>query len=128
MNRKRINGKVLGELESEVMEIIWSQKGAISVKGVADILGKRRKIAYTTVMTIMARLVSKGVLTRRLTGASYLYRPKDTKEEFTAKAVHGIFSSAVSSLGEEVLTHFVKEIQKISSKKRQELYRMLNRK
>lgn len=125
MNKKRVSGKVLGELESQVMEIIWGQKGTISVKDVADILGKRRKIAYTTVMTIMARLVNKDVLTRRLSGSSYLYKPKVTKEEFTAKAVHGIFSSAVSTLGEEVLAHFIKEIQKISPKKRQELLRIL---
>jgi len=62
MNKKRVTGKVLGDLESEVMEIIWSQKGAVSVKSVTEILIKRRQIAYTTVMTIMARLVNKGVL------------------------------------------------------------------
>lgn len=128
MNKKRVTGKVLGELESEIMEIIWRQKDATSVKSVKDvteILGKRRKIAYTTVMTIMARLVNKGVLVRRLSGPSYLYKPKVTKEQFIAKAVHGIFSSAVSTLGEEVLTHFVKEIQKVNPKKRQQLLKIL---
>lgn len=125
MNKKRVNGKVLGELESEIMEIVWGQKGSIPVKDVTEILGKRRKIAYTTVMTIMARLVNKGVLVRHLSGPSYLYKPKVTKEQFVARAVHGIFSSAVSTLGEEVLTHFVKEIQKISPKKRQQLLKVL---
>lgn len=126
MNRKQVTGRVLGELESEIMEIIWDQKDAVSVKDIVDILGKRRKIAYTTVMTIMTRLVNKGVLVRRLRGASYLYQPKVSKDQFVAKAVHGIFSSAVSTLGEEVLTHFIKEIQKISPKKRQELLKRLN--
>ena len=78
-------------------------------------------------MTIMLRLVNKGVLVRHLSGTSYLYKPKITKEQFVAKAVHGIFSSAVSTLGEEVLTHFVKEINKISPRKRQELIKMLER-
>ncbi len=126
MNKKRVNGKVLGELESEIMEIIWRRQDATSVKDVAEILGKRRKIAYTTVMTIMARLVEKGVLVRHLRGASYLYKPKVTKEQFIARAVHGIFSSAVSTLGEEVLAHFIKEIQKISPKKRQQLLKVLD--
>lgn len=125
MNKKRVTGKVLGELESEIMEIIWRQKDAVSVKDITEVLGKKRQIAYTTVMTIMARLTSKGVLVRRLSGPSYLYRPKVTKEQFIARAVHGIFSSAVSTLGEEVLTHFVKEIQKISPKKRQQLLKVL---
>lgn len=126
MNRKQVTGRVLGELESEIMEIIWDQKDAVSVKDIVDILGKRRKIAYTTVMTIMARLVSKGVLVRNLSGTSYLYKPKVSKDQFIARAAHTIFSSAVSTLGEEVLTHFIKEIQKISPKKRQELLKRLN--
>ena len=126
MNKKRVTGKVLGDLESEVMEIIWGQKGAVSVKSVTEILSKRRQIAYTTVMTIMARLVNKGVLVRHMSGPSYLYKPKVSKEQFVARAVHGIFSSAVSSLGEEVLAHFIKEIQKISPKKRQDLLKKLS--
>lgn len=125
MNKKRVTGKVLGELESEIMEIIWRQKDAVAVKDITEILSKKRQIAYTTVMTIMTRLANKGVLIRHLSGPSYLYKPKVTKEQFIARAVHGIFSSAVSTLGEEVLAHFVKEIQKISPKKRQELLKIL---
>ncbi len=78
-------------------------------------------------MTIMTRLANKGVLVRHLNGTSYLYKPKVTKEQFVAKAVHSIFSSTVSALGEEVLTHFIKEIQKISPKRRQELLKILSK-
>jgi len=127
MNKKKVTGKVLGELESEIMEIIWRQKVTTSVKDITKLLEKKRKIAYTTVMTIMARLANKGVLVRRLNGPSYLYKPKVTKEQFIAKAVHGIFSSAVATLGEEALTHFVKEIQKIDPKKRQQLLKILSK-
>lgn len=126
MKRKQVTGKVLGELESEIMEIIWRQKDAVAVKDITEILSKKRQIAYTTVMTIMTRLANKGVLIRHLSGPSYLYKPKVTKEQFIAKAVHTIFSLTVSTLGEEVLTHFMKEIQKISPKKRQELLKILS--
>lgn len=125
MKKKQVNNRVLGELESKIMEIIWRQKGVMSVKEVAKILSKKRQIAYTTVMTIMSRLVKKGVLVRHLSGLSYLYKPKVGKEQFIAKAVHGLFSSAVSILGEEALTHFVKEIQKINPKRRQQLLKIL---
>jgi len=125
MNKRKVTGKMLGELETEIMEIIWNQKGVISVKHVAEILGKKRKIAYTTAMTIMTRLVEKGVLVRHLNGSSYLYKPRITKEQFVAKTVHGIFSTAISTLGDSVLSHFIKEIQKINPKKRQELLKTL---
>ncbi|MBI2019216.1 BlaI/MecI/CopY family transcriptional regulator [Candidatus Daviesbacteria bacterium] len=128
MNKKLVNGKVMGELESEIMDIIWGHKETVSVKTVADILKIRRKIAYTTVMTVMARLVSKGILIRRLNGSSYLYKPKVSKDKFIAKTVHNIFSSSISALGDEVLTHFVKEIQKVSPQKRQDLLKILDNK
>ena len=127
MNRKKVPNKILGELESEVMDIIWLHKNDIPVKEVAKILRKKRQIAYTTVMTIMTRLVNKGVLIRHLRGVSYLYKPKVSKEQFLAKTVHGIFSSVVSALGEEVLTHFVKEIQKIDPGKRRQLLKSLGK-
>ena len=125
MNKKRVTGKVLGELESEIMEIIWRQKKPVSVKDVAEILSNKRQLAYTTVMTIMARLINKGILIRNLNGRSYWYKSKISKEQFTAKAAHNIFSAAVSTLGEEVLTHFIKEIRKISPKKRRQLLKIL---
>lgn len=127
MNKKAVYGNVLGELESCIMDIIWNQKKTVSVKIVADILKIKRKIAYTTVMTVMARLANKGILVRHLNGSSYLYKPKVSKEQFIAKTVHNIFSSSVSILGEEVLTHFVKEIQKISPQKRQDLLKILDK-
>lgn len=124
-NKKRVTGKVLGSLESEVMEIIWRQKDTVSVKDITETLSKKRQIAYTTVMTIMTRLVEKQVLERHLEKQSYLYKPRVSRDQFLSKAVHGIFSTAVSTLGNEALAHFVKEIEKLSPKKRQELLKIL---
>jgi len=39
-------GKLLGELETEIMEIIWLDKKPVSVKDVMVLLQKKRKIAY----------------------------------------------------------------------------------
>lgn len=121
-------GKILGELEKEIMEIIWENEHPISVREVKEVLGKKRQVAYTTVMTIMARLTAKRVLVRNLNGASYLYQPKVSRERFTAWAAHRIFATAVSNLGEEVASYFLKEIKKLNPKKRQELLKILDSK
>lgn len=118
--------KVLGELESQIMEIIWTQNSPVSVKNINLALSKKRPIAYTTVMTVMARLASKGILTREIKGQSYIYKPNLSRDKFIARAVHGIFSSAISSLGEGVLAHFIKEIKKINPAKRRELLKILD--
>lgn len=126
-SKKGASGRALGELETKIMEIIWESSNSVSVREVHDYLTTKRRVAYTTVMTIMGRLVDKGLLVRKLQGAGYLYQPKLDRDQFVAKAVHKIFRTSVSTLGEEVATYFAKEIQKLSPKKRQELLKILDK-
>lgn len=68
--------RVFGELELAILEII-RKKGKASVKEVHHLLGEMDK--YTTVMTVMTRLVQKGELTRKKVGAHYEYWQDVTK-------------------------------------------------
>lgn len=128
MKAKYYSGKFLGDLESEVMDIVWRSPTPVSVREVTENLQAKRSIAYTTIMTIMGRLVEKGLLSRRLLGSSYSYQPKLNREKFMARSVHNIFTTAVSNLGEEVATYFAKEIRRLNPKKRRELLEILNKK
>lgn len=120
-------GQILGKLEKEIMEFLWDTDSPETVRDVVDTIRKRRKVAYTTIMTIMNRLVDKGVLIRKLSGSSYLYQPKVSRDRFVARAAHRIFATAVSNLGEEVASYFLKEIKKLNPKKRQELLEILSK-
>lgn len=124
----KISGRILGELEKEIMEVVWISSKPVAVKEVLDNLQNKRKIAYTTVMTIMVRLVDKGVLTRKLASSSYLYEPKLSQEKFIAQSVHNIFTSVISTFGREAAAHFIKEIQKLNPQKRKELLKILDKK
>jgi predicted transcriptional regulator len=75
----------LHELEAEVMEELWS-RGEAPVRAVMDALNKRasKERAYTTYMTIMARLHKKGVLDRRREGKTDFYAPRLDRDEFMA--------------------------------------------
>lgn len=119
-------GQILGELEKEIMEFLWETNSSVTVRGVVDKIRKKRKVAYTTIMTIMNRLVDKGILIRKMKGSSYLYQPKVSRDQFVARAAHRIFTTAVSNLGEEVASYFLKEIRKLNPKKRQELLKILD--
>ena len=70
----------IGPLEAEAMEILWD----LGEGSVQDVLARlsQRGIAYTTVMTTLARLFMKGVLTRRKLDRKFLYRPRFTAEEW----------------------------------------------
>jgi predicted transcriptional regulator len=70
---KHLQG-LLGPLETDVMEMVW-RLGDATVRDVHDQLADRRDLAYTTIMTTMARLAAKGLLTRDTSGLAHRYRP-----------------------------------------------------
>src|ERR1700730_11775094 len=76
---------VLHELESEVMEELWGT-GESSVRTVMESLNARaeKPRAYTTYMTIMARLHRKGLLGRRREGKTDYYAPEYTRDDYLA--------------------------------------------
>lgn len=107
----------LGPLEQEVMDCVWRDE-EVSVRDVHSCLKRSRKIAYTTVMTIMTRLAHKGFLIRKKQGRAFLYSPKKTKEQ-TAKAMIGkIVDSLVDQFGEEAIVAFSDELKHKKRKKR----------
>lgn len=100
------SNQVLGELESQVMEVLW-ERGRSSVRDVLGNLSGGKKLAYTTVMTVMSRLAEKGLLEREKDGASYFYRPALTKEEFSERVAQEVLSGILSSHGDSAVASFV---------------------
>jgi predicted transcriptional regulator len=79
----------LGDLEAEVMELIWARPPgtAVTVREVFEALYGRRRLAYTTVMSTMARLARKGLLVAEKAEPAYLYRAALSREEFVDHVV-----------------------------------------
>ncbi len=87
--------KVLGDLEADIMEIIWAlprDKG-ITVRDVFEILYERRRIAYTSVMSTMTRLAKKNLLRAEKKEQAYIYYPNFTQEEFVRRFVGHILEN-----------------------------------
>lgn len=76
-----------GELEHAVMEILWSHSAPLSVRDVHDELALDRKLAYTTVLTVLDRLAKKGSARRSLEGRAWLYRPARSRVDELAGLV-----------------------------------------
>ena len=81
--------KVLGDLEAEIMELIWSRPGSegTTVRDVFEVLYERRRLAYTTVMSTMTRLAKKGLLRAKKSDQAYIYYPTLTQDEFISRFV-----------------------------------------
>lgn len=63
-----------------------------TVKEVHRALKARREIAYTTVMTTMARLAEKGILAREKRSFAHLYTPLLTKDELLTTALRQVLN------------------------------------
>lgn len=115
----------LHELEAEVMEELWSQQEA-TVRTVMDALNKRtsKPRAYTTYMTIMARLHKKGVLDRRREGKTDLYTPTLDRDEFMALRAGAEVEGLVAQYGEVALSHFARQVASLDPARRRALQRL----
>jgi predicted transcriptional regulator len=118
----------LHELESEVMEQLWSE-GEASVRAVMDALNKhaRPQRAYTTYMTIMARLHKKGVLDRRRDGRTDFYAPKLSRDEYMTARARAQVDELVEEYGELALTHFARQVASLDPTRRRALQRVARR-
>lgn len=104
--------KVLGSLESEIMEIIWSSDSEFSVRDVLDSLQGSRELAYTTVMTIMGRLADKKLLEKRKVGNAFLFKPVYTRDEFTGQVIGGLIDDLLTDFSETTMSHFIHRVGK----------------
>jgi predicted transcriptional regulator len=69
----------LGRLERDVLERLWSEDGAVSVRALGESFGGT--LAYTTLMTTLDRLHKKGLVERERAGRAFFYRPSYTREQ-----------------------------------------------
>lgn len=109
LNRQGLS-RVLGELEAEIMELIW-QNNLTTVRDVYEELRKKKKIAYTTVMTIMGRLAGKGLLQIDKQGTAYIYNPVISKEQFEQETVKRVLDSALDFNNKGVVNYFVEKVK-----------------
>jgi predicted transcriptional regulator len=112
--------KGLGPLEHQIMQIVWTQKKA-NVYSVAEKLCQEKKLAYTTIMTVMSRLAKKGMLTREKRGKTYFYSPKETKNSFIHSMVKSSIEKMIDMFGEEAAVAFIKESQSLSKPSKRKL-------
>jgi predicted transcriptional regulator len=97
--------KVLGDLEAEIMELIWARppEQGTTVRDVFASLYKQREIAYTTVMSTMARLAKKQLLRVEKHEQTYVYTPTVTEEEFITGIVSHILQDLFISFSDATL-------------------------
>lgn len=99
-------GHVLGDLESAVMEILWTESRQ-TVNEVEERLRNRREIAHTTVLTTLDRMFRKGYLTREKEAKAFVYSPRYTRAEFERALTQEVLGALLGQFTESALSTFV---------------------
>ncbi len=101
----------LFDLEAEIMEVVWSAGWErFSVADVHARLLARRDIAYTTVMTTLARLVAKGLLERERQGRRHVYRARWDREAFFREVTRQVLDHLPVEASREAVALLVERV------------------
>jgi predicted transcriptional regulator len=89
-------------LELLCLKALWSLREG-NVKDVQRIVNETRPLAYTTIMTVLERLLKKGKLERRKVGRAFLYSPTADREEMRRVAIRELLDSFFDGSEDEML-------------------------
>jgi len=117
--------KFLGQLELEIMEIVWNRGTATVTEVQAALNQQDHELAYTTVMTVLARLAEKGWLMAEKQGRAFSYRATHSRQVAEAQAVGGVLRALLQDFGEVAVAQFVKELDEIAPEQMTRLAQLL---
>lgn len=102
----------LGDLEAEVMAVVW-EKGEVTVQDVKEALEPSRPLAYTTIMTVLWRLVKKGMLERHKEGKAYLYHPATSKELIAGSMLRSLVRRLYNGATGRAIAHLLESEENV---------------
>ena len=100
----------LTPLELEIMKVLW-RAGPAGVQAVRDALAPRRKLAYTTVQTMLNVLWRKGRVRRALKDRAYVYHPVLTRRRALREAVGDMVERLFGGSAESLVVSLVESRQ-----------------
>ncbi len=105
---------LLGSLEFGAMKALW-EKSPATVNEVRDRINRSRtphdELAYTTVMTVLARLHDKGLAARERVGRGYSYRPAFSESELVVHLSRRDVVELVDRYGSVALSQFAAALE-----------------
>ena len=118
----RRRSTTLTQQELEIMKVIWERKRA-TVRDVYETLLETRKVAYTTVMTMMKILEQKQFLKKSQEERAYVYRPTQPKRLVIGAMVRDFVNRVFNGSAEPLLVHLLDE-HNLSQKDLEEIARL----
>lgn len=97
----------LSEVQLAVMRALW-RTGEAPTSRVVEQVGRERKLAYTTVATMLSRLEKRGLVSSRQEGRERIYRALVSEDEVQAAMVSGLVSRLFRGDPAALVSHLVR--------------------
>lgn len=110
----RPKSPTLTDQELEIMKVVWDSD-AVTVRDVYEALLEKRRVAYTTVMTMMNILEQKGHLEKTQEERAYVYRSTKPRNQVIRGMVREFVNRVFNGSAEPLLLHLVED-RKLSEK------------
>jgi BlaI family penicillinase repressor len=111
------------DLELEILKVIW-KRGHATVREVFGDLLQQRKIAYTTVLTMMGVLERKGHVKKEPGERAYVYSPTKPQNQVVENMVEEFVQRVFNGLAKPLLVHLMED-RNIRPEELDEIERML---
>ncbi len=92
------------------MDAAWT-RGEVTVRDVHEALGRRRPVAYTTVMTTMGRLADKGLLRRVEDQRAHRFIPLVSRQEYADSTVKSVVDWLFSQFRDPAVAYFLDRVE-----------------
>jgi predicted transcriptional regulator len=119
---------VLGDLEARVMQAVWTLGKPAPARAVYEVVAEEHDVALLTVITVLNKLVSKGLLVRAKSDDLLHYWARMTEDEFRTVASRRVISGILSLGPEAVAASLVDALAEQDPEQLAELGRLVRRK
>jgi BlaI family transcriptional regulator, penicillinase repressor len=118
-------GTTLTPQELAIMKVVWRLEKA-TVREVYEALSAHRRIAYTTVMTMMRILEDKGYLRKTVAERAHVYRPSKPRHQVIGAMVKDFVDRVFDGASESLLVHLARD-NRLTDKQRQIVKRLIEK-
>ncbi len=117
-------GRVLGEIERLVMDVLWD-RAEVTGREVLEEIQKERLLAFTTILTVMDRLLKKGLIRRKKRGGVFVYAPSISRDEFVKQVSEEVLEGILDISASSAASSFVDILYKTSPEEMDRLSRLI---
>ncbi|RNB90487.1 BlaI/MecI/CopY family transcriptional regulator [Brevibacillus fluminis] len=104
--------RFFGPLEAKIMDILWDAS-EMSIKDVQGRIDQEKAVNFNTIMTVMNRLVEKGILQKRSEGRLSLFRPVLSKEAFLETQSKELTHDLMEEFGPLAISHMIDALEEV---------------